>query len=362
MAWTLYKEIRYATDGIPGENLTDFPKRFAIVGDSDIAAELTSGGGVKVTNADGTVDLPIEILSAGTNLASGDVEFWTKLTLLTAANVGDVMCRLYYSSGESTTQDPSAVWSNNYAMVLHLEQDPSGSAPQMYDSVSETNVGTSAGSMTSGDLVAGQVGKGLDFDGNNDYLALPTPSVFHPITVEAIVNASTLTRSHVVWSQGENTNSWTGQYISVGSDGSVVAVSPVSNDFSAIASSPTSAVSAGQFYHLAGVWGSTSDRKVFVNGSLEGSNTTSANPTPIQVQYVGRTFSTADPFGSALLGIVDELRISSVARSEDWLSYSYIDDFDNADTFTLGDEKGATGEVSLPILAYHYQHHLGSMA
>ena len=53
-------------------------------------------------------------------------------------------------------------------MVQHMHQDPSGSAPQMLDSTSNDNDGTSAGSMTSGDLVEGKAGQCLDFEGTND--------------------------------------------------------------------------------------------------------------------------------------------------------------------------------------------------
>jgi hypothetical protein len=40
-----------------------------------------------------------------------------------------------------------------------MAEDPSGTAPQVIDSTSNSNDGTSAGSMTSGDLVDGEIGK-----------------------------------------------------------------------------------------------------------------------------------------------------------------------------------------------------------
>src|SRR3972149_6042286 len=74
---------------------------------------------------------------------------------------------------DSDGQTPTAVWSNGYAGVWHLREDPSGTAPQIKDSTSNANHGTSAGSMTSGDQVAGKVDGSLDFDGVDDLVSTP---------------------------------------------------------------------------------------------------------------------------------------------------------------------------------------------
>lgn len=144
MTWTKYKEIKYAADGIPAENLTDFPKLVSITADADIASELSGGGGIKFTSADGLTDLSFGLYPS-TDLAAGTVLARVKVTLLTAASVGDVICRLYYSSSESTTEDKAGTVSADYVLFMPLEEDPSGSAPQMLDWVSEANLGTSGG-------------------------------------------------------------------------------------------------------------------------------------------------------------------------------------------------------------------------
>lgn len=332
MAFTLYKEIKYAMDGIPDANLTDFPKRFAIAGDSDIASECSGGGGVKVTSADGITDLPIEILASGTDLTSGDVEFWVKVSLLTAASVGDVIARLYYDGAETTIEDRAGVWSNNYALVMHMEQDPSGSAPQMYDSVSETNIGTSSGSMTSGDLVGGQVGSGLEFDGSDDYISTPL-SHLNILTIEAIVAGANTgdfappigTTALITYFTRNNANGawdvWDGAnaYHQL-------------NFSSAFDNSPHS---------LAG----TADGST-LRAYTDGVETENEAYSGV-IGAFGNTITTlylAFMSGSAHFGgLIDEVRVSSVARSADWLAYQYTDDFDNADTFTLGAEQGGGG-------------------
>ncbi|NOR85255.1 hypothetical protein GQ473_03995, partial [archaeon] len=63
-----------------------------------------------------------------------------------------------------------AVWDSNYVGVWHMNNDPNGIAPQIKDSTSNGNDGTTYGSMTSGDLIDSYYGKGIKFDGIDDYI------------------------------------------------------------------------------------------------------------------------------------------------------------------------------------------------
>jgi hypothetical protein len=348
MAFTLYKELRYDLDGIPDANLTDFPKRFKIVGDADIAAECASGGGIKVTTPDGTTDLPIEVLWSETDLAAGDVEFWVKVDLLTAANVGDVIARLYYAAGETTVEDHAGVWANGYALVMHLEEDPSGTAPQMYDSVSESYIGTSAGSMTSGDLVAGKVGNGLDFDGTND--------VINCGSVAAGLSALTLEFSCYV--RSSTGGDWFFRQGSFTDGGWEVTITSGSNRRLTFRRDENSSDKLKEFnggFDL-NTWTScaftedctsllSSTIEFYKNGDVQAAFS-SSNGGSDKPEVLGDLI-----FGGSGSKILDEVRISNVIRSADWLAYAYQDDFANADTFTLGDEEGGGGPSSTFTIA-----------
>jgi len=72
--------------------------------------------------------------------------------------------------GNGTSYNPTSVWNSNYKMVQHLQEDPSGSAPQVIDSTTNLNNGTSGGTMTSGDQITGKIDGSLDFDGSDDYV------------------------------------------------------------------------------------------------------------------------------------------------------------------------------------------------
>ncbi len=71
------------------------------------------------------------------------------------------------------------VWGGEF--IAHYSQDPSGGAPQMLDSSSNGEDGTTYGSMATGDLVDMVVGKGLEFDGSTQYVSHPYNAV-HDIT------------------------------------------------------------------------------------------------------------------------------------------------------------------------------------
>lgn len=336
MAWSKYKEIRYALGGIPSANLTDFPKLIGITADADIASELSGGGGVKFTSADGSSDLAFGLYPSS-NLAAGTILARVKIgSLLTAASVGDVIARLYYSASESTTQNRAGVVSSSYLMFAPLEEDPSGSAPQMRDWVTDTLLGTSSGSMTSGDSVTGQVGKGLDFDGADDMIALGDPA--------SVDGLSALTLEATIFARTIGQNSF-GRILNKG-DG---------NPFGLLINSSTQLgfqinSTAGNFngfslntwQGIAGVFASGSKKDVWFNGSkVTGTPQTATLTANTELVRIGNRGSGLRTFD----GIIDELRISSVARADDWLAYAYADDFTNSGTFTLSAEQGGSPAI-----------------
>ncbi|KKK87100.1 hypothetical protein LCGC14_2756610, partial [marine sediment metagenome] len=87
---------------------------------------------------------------------------------------------LYYDSthttnsgyiGDTGETPAQSVWDDNFKAVYHLGQNPSGGITDaIIDSTDNVSHMTSAGSMTSADLVDGKIGKAIDFDGGDDNL------------------------------------------------------------------------------------------------------------------------------------------------------------------------------------------------
>ena len=79
---------------------------------------------------------------------------WVKVATL--SHLSDTVIYMYYGNpGAADQQDKTNVWTSSYSGVWHLSENPATSPPQMKDSTSNNNGGTSVGSMTSGDQVAG---------------------------------------------------------------------------------------------------------------------------------------------------------------------------------------------------------------
>jgi hypothetical protein len=338
--FTKRKELRYSTV-FPDSNLTDFPKLFVISGDADLIAELSGGGGIAVTEADETTEVPFGLYPSS-DPAGGTLILRAKFTMLTAATTGDVIGYLYYDSGATTTQDRAGVVSNGYVLFMPLEEDPSGSSPQMRDWVTDSLLGVANGTMTSGDLVTGTVGKALDFDGSDDRISVTGITALNGAnhaTLEAIVTKASATSGTAGVGFGDNSTSrfnflWFSdgnvyhQCENGGNSFPFVALSGAGPHSIAIAYDGTlSGVSRCRALHDGVV--KTLDLGVGANPSA----TLSSNE-PFFVGWETNGYSTA---------VIDEVRVSSVTRSDAWLEYAYADDFSNTDTFDLGPEEDAGG-------------------
>ena len=160
-------------------DLTDYP---VYVDLSDLPAGFFSnvksaGEDIRVTKSDGTTEVAREVVFITTGSSIGELHFLAAGTLSSSS---DTDFYIYY--GNAAASEPAVtatygrnnVWNANYAAVYHLQEDPSGSAPQEIDSTGSGYDGTSEGSMTSGDLIDAQISKGLDLDGSGDAIDIGT--------------------------------------------------------------------------------------------------------------------------------------------------------------------------------------------
>ena len=101
---------------------------------------------------------------------------WINVPNLT--NTTDYQYYIYWGNdavsepAADSTYGSQAVWDSNYVGVWHMNNDPATS--DLLDSTLNGNDGLMNGAMTSSDLVDMDYGKGIDFDGVNDYFTLPT--------------------------------------------------------------------------------------------------------------------------------------------------------------------------------------------
>jgi hypothetical protein len=152
--WQYRKPLSIGAGNV-GSNLTDFPVLVSLASDTDLAADAQADfDDILFTAADGTTKLSHEIEKY--NETTGELVAWVKVP--TVSSSADTVFYMYYGNASATNQqDPTGVWSNGYAGVWHLKEDPSGTAPQMNDSTLNAIHGTSVGSMTSGNQIGGKI-------------------------------------------------------------------------------------------------------------------------------------------------------------------------------------------------------------
>jgi hypothetical protein len=252
--------------------------------------------------------------------------------------------------GVTTTYGRDAVWAD-YEIVMHMQEDPGGTAPQMTDSTGIGNDGTSNGSMTSGDNVAGKLaGNALDLDGTNDYISIadPTTSLGGSWSVQAWVNlkagASGSYTPFVtkVIPGGDNAMPFdmrTGVGTFPKNFNSVVGKGSGTNPKISFLSSSNN-FAQDTWYAVAMTHINNSATSQYVNATAtatDASQTTADGTDPIYVGYRGDGLGPADM-------IVDEVRIRTTTLGTTWLTTEYNNQNDES-TFwgTWADAGGGGG-------------------
>jgi len=148
---------------------------------------------IAVTKSDGTTQLYVEkeVWDSGTENAL----LWVSKSDLTLSSSTTTTLYLYFDSsqGNNTTYvaDPgnrTEVWDSNFVARYGMTEDPS--IGNILDSTINSYDCVPNGSMTSGDLVDGPLGKSINFDGSNDYAkssAQNLSSLESSFTVEAYI-------------------------------------------------------------------------------------------------------------------------------------------------------------------------------
>lgn len=217
MAYGYYRPITVDNTQVSGSsNISNFI--FTIK--STVAEWKTVANGGKIQNtasggASGSMTVPADLAfyddtSATTkydhqivsyNASTGAIVARVKIPTL-SYNSDTTIYAHYGDSGVTTSQENiTGVWSG-YLGSWDLNRDPSGSAPQIYDNTSEGNNGTSYGTMTSGDLVSGEVDQAIDFDGSDDGIDFGDHTSFDgetQFTIRAIINPDSIPSGATEW-------------------------------------------------------------------------------------------------------------------------------------------------------------------
>jgi len=295
------------------------------------------------------------------NGTSGTLVAWVRIPSLSGSS--NTTIRMYYGNSEITEdqacniwQRPTYVWNSSYKLVQHLEESCASSGC-IEDSTINNNDGTPYSSTTITNLYnsSGQINGADDFDGLDDYINCSDDAslrITGPLTIEAWVNFDSL---------GD-----TGDYIGLVAKwdytdgGWVYGIfrEPTSNKFSFHLASKAqsgntwvvsnSVPSLNQWYHLVGAYDGTT-MLLYINGAQQ---TDTATISGIYNTTTPVTIGMFEPTNNFWLdGTIDEVRISNMARSADWINTCYNNQNNPSTFYDVKSEINGNPEQPIPELS-----------
>jgi uncharacterized protein affecting Mg2+/Co2+ transport len=335
--WTYRKPITLDRTQVSGGPHANFPVLVSLASDADLAARAQgSGNDILFTAADGTTKLDHEIERY--TGAGGALVAWVRIPSLSSA--ADTVIYMYYGNvGAGSQQNASGVWSGGYEAVWHLHNN------NLMDSTASARHATNTGTVDA----AAQIAHGRDFSySGNTKLDTGVWSVSgSQLTVQTWVKFTSFSTQHGrIIAKQHSTNTGNQDHVfmlrAVDLSGTYrlrTIIKTGTDDAAGIlALSASSGNLTTGVWYLAAVTYDGANIQLFLNGTQVGSTAKTGslreNDWPVTL---GNTPGRAYP----LDGVLDEARVSAVARSGDWLRTEYNNQSAPSDFHGVGSEQAA---------------------
>lgn len=361
MAFSYSAAITVDHTKVPNTDQTGFPVLVfgTYAGTAGVPDLRVAGSGGHVQHASGydiyfysdsglTTRIPAERVTW--NSSTGAIQFWVKRSLLTASDV-----TIYIAYGDSgISSDPNSdatygrtsVWDTNYKGVWHLDDVTAGGTT--IDSTSNGNTGTaSATSPTSS--ASGQIGNCANFDGNTarniDVGSSTSLGGLAAFTISGWIKPSGF---------GDDTFS---TIFCIAKQRSPAPLDPFQDIILAVQSgalflgassgvagsrktyNPATTLTTGNWYHVVGVYNG-SNLNTYKNGTLVGAGiacTVTTPSTPSQSARIGQMGIAVSDFAQ-VNGLLEEVRVSNIQRTADWILTEYNNQNSPSTFYTMGPE------------------------
>ena len=326
-SWTNRKSVTVDHTKVSGAgSLTNFPMLFSV---TDLSLRTVANGGsvgkvdgtdILFTASDGVTKLDHELDAYSSS--TGQINAWVRLPALSPT--ADTVIYVYYGNASAVDQqNKSGVWDSNYNLVWHLGN---GTTLSGADSTSYGNNGTVYGPAAAG-IIGG--GAGGDVEG----LSGTVPDGDQTRTLECWFKITGNTGSDQVLC-GMGYNSGTGTIFSLMYRATT---STLSVDALGIAQS-FSWTADSNWHHLAAAYTSGSGLQnavLYLDGVPQ---TTTGGTGTLATQgytYIDVRHSPAYPYND-MTGVVDEFRISNIARPAAWIATQYNNQSSPGTFFRVG--------------------------
>jgi len=373
LTWANRKSITL-NNASSSSSLSDFPVAvFLNSSNFDYSKTVAGGADIRFVSSDNATPLSYEIESWNT---SGTSTIWVKVPTITADNNTSIY--LYYNNPSAqSSSSASAVWNSNFLAVYHLNDG--NSTTTIVDSKGARNgvkTSTTAPSSTASAIIAG--GQRFDNTTNSEVQVSSTALGGSSLTVSAWVKP-------ISWSETtfSNVSANAGAVIFDTQTNGVVesptlTISPMSGgagthqglvftcDKNSVANGAkgSTAISLGSWYYVAGTFSYSGTGtyggswNVYLNGLQDNASTNNFTlASTCSGNFGGSPWRFARqpmwPIQPEYSNIdLDEVRVSTVVRSADWLLAEYKTEINNFNT--LGVEESPTYSLSGNIVSSAY--------
>ncbi len=316
-SWLYRQGITIDSDNVDfslSGSLSQFPVLISLTDGSNslFGNAQPDGDDILFTASDGHTKIPHEIQAYDDTGGSEELLAWVRVP--TFNNGSNTVIYMYYGNASASSQEtPSSVWDSNFKGVWHLEESAAGvgTADLYQDSTSNNNHGDDQVAHAG---KAGRIGNGQQFDGVGDYIDCGNDGSLNVnnLTIEVWIYSTGFAVNGGIVSKGLDAfrQYWTWTW---GGNGSY----EIDNDVNV---NDAWLLSTDQWQHMALTWDGT-NVVTYLNGTLgvsNGQGTGNIDPTvePLLFGYIDG-YNYWD-------GNLDEVRLSSIARSADWIKASYV--------------------------------------
>jgi len=329
-SWSYRKKITIDHTKVFNTNQSDFPVLISLA-DSDLQIHGRSDGhDILFTDSSGTIKIPYEreqYISSTGNLVA-----WVKIASL--SHMTDSVIYMYYGNSEASDQQDitGETWGANFKGVWHSQD---AAVTTLADSTVNANTGAKK-AIDEPAEITGKIGQAQNYDGIDDYIRInPTGTLSGSFTVSTWVKVSDAENSYTIFGTRngddmsfdfklENGETIHGD-IGNGTDW-------ITNEADANLS-----YSYNTWYQITYVI-TPIGYTIYLDGN-EAASGSYPEDTPLLFDSGHNLFIGQVGYDEELFnGVIDEVRISDIARSGDWIQTEYNNQNSPSTFYSLGNE------------------------
>ncbi len=324
--WAYSRNITINTS-VSGAGITSnqagFPMLVRLTSNNfDFSQAQDSGQDLRFAKSNG-VQFPYQIEQWNTNTQTAII--WVKIDTVFGSNSTQYFTMYWGNPSAIGRSNGAAVFDTGtgFQGVWHMSQDPSGGANSILDATYNASNGSPQASMGSSNLVSGTAGNALNFNGSPQNLQVSSSSnykISNQFTIQAWVKTTVASYSawQHIWGDWGGTSSiefpinTTGHiFLDVSSTGS-----------NSDGLTGNTALPLNTWCFVAGTF-NAGTFNVYYNNSADATTKTGSAITSVYNSSQTKTIGSRDDPIDYFTGSVDEVCISNVARSPDWLKLCY---------------------------------------